>query len=324
MEQTNEHITEINTQQETTQEVLQEATQEVSQDMAEAMEQAVEVTPKKANPFVQLIKGLAYFLFFLAAQVIATFVLMIYYGIQKSMEYIAAGSQPAEHAREMSEYMQSQTLGNTNVLFLINALFLFLPLLIWFAIRKKNFFVETRMRKFSPKHLPILLLITLGIGLFVNSALNLLPTSWIASYSQDSSFAGEGTLIGSLVAQAIIAPLTEEITFRGLMLSRFNKGLPAWIGIVISSGLFGVMHGNPIWFVYAALLGVVFCLIANRTNSILSTIIIHALFNSLGTVLAYARFEVPGKPILAIICVIGAGILGVSLYWFFKATKATA
>ena len=316
MEQTNEQVTEINTQQETT--------QEVSQDMAEAMEQAVEVKPQKGNPYVQLIKGLAYFLFFLAAQAIATFVLMIYYGIQKSMEYLAAGSQPAEHAREMSEYMQSQTLGNTNGLFLIYALFLFLPLLIWFAIRKKNFFVETRMRKFSPKLLPILLLIALGIGLFANSALNLLPASWIASYSQASSFAGEGTLIGSLVAQAIIAPLTEELTFRGLMLSRFNKGLPAWIGIVISSGFFGVMHGNPIWFVYAALLGAVFCLIANRTNSILSTIMIHALFNSLGTVLVYAGFEVPGKPILAIVCVIGAGILGVSLYWFFKATKATA
>ncbi|MCR5501221.1 MAG: CPBP family intramembrane metalloprotease [Acetatifactor sp.] len=320
MEQTNEQITENYTQQETTQEVLQEATQ----DMAEAMEQAVEAKPQKGNPFVQLFKGLAYFLLFMVAQVVATFVLMIYYGIQKSMEYIAAGSQPAEHAREMSEYMQSQTLGNTNGLFLINALFLFLPLLIWFAIRKKNFFVETRMRKFSPKLLPILLLITLGIGLFANSTLNLLPTSWMASYSQDSSFAGEGTLIGSLVAQAIIAPLTEEITFRGLMLSRFNKGLPAWIGIVISSGLFGVMHGNPLWFVYAALLGAVLCLIANRTNSILSTIMIHALFNTLATVLVYAGFEVPGKPILAIVCVVGAGILGISLYWFFKATKATA
>ncbi len=320
MEQTNEHVTEINTQQETTQEVLQEATQ----DMAEAMEQAVEVTPQKGNPYLQLIKGLAYFLFFLAAQVIATFVLMIYYGIQKSMEYMAAGSHPAEHAWEVSEYMQSKAMGNTNGLFLINALFLFLPLLIWFAIRKKNFFVETRMRKFSPKLLPILLLITLGIGLFANSTLNLLPTSWMASYSQDSSFAGEGTLIGSLVAQAIIAPLTEEITFRGLMLSRFNKGLPAWIGIVISSGLFGVMHGNPLWFVYAALLGAVLCLIANRTNSILSTIMIHALFNTLATVLVYAGFEFPGKPILAIVCVVGAGILGVSLYWFFKATKATA
>ena len=312
MEQTNEQVTEINTQ------------QEVTPDMAEAMEQAVEVTPKKANPFVQLIKGLAYFLFFFATQVVAVVVLMIYYGIQKSMEYIAAGSQPAEHAWEVSKYMQDQAMANTNGLFLIHALFLFLSLLIWFAIRKKNFFVETRMRKFSPKLLPILLLIALGIGLFANSALNLLPASWVASYSQDSSFAGTGTLIGSLIAQAIIAPLTEELTFRGLMLSRFNKGLPTWIGIAISSIIFGVMHGNLIWFVYAALLGAVFCLIANRTNSILSTIMIHALFNSLGTVLAYAEFEVPGKPILAIVSVVGAGILGVSLYWFFKATKATA
>ena len=296
MEQTNEQVTEINTQQETTQ--------------------------GKANPYIQLIKGLAYFLFFFAAQAFATYVLMIYYGIQKSMEYIAAGSHPAEHAWEVSEYMQSKALGNMNGLFLINALFLFLPLLIWFAIRKKNFFVETRMRKFSPKLLPILLLITLGIGLFVNSALNLLPTSWIAGYAEDSSFINEGTLIGSLVAQAIIAPMTEELTFRGLMLSRFNKGLPTWIGIAISSCIFGVMHGNPIWFVYTALLGAVFCLIANRTNSILSTIMIHALFNALSTVLAYAELEVSGKPILAIVCVVGAGILGVSLYWFYKATKS--
>jgi membrane protease YdiL (CAAX protease family) len=297
---------------------------EGNDDIFLAEQTAVEETPKKANPFVQIIKGLAYFLFFLAAQIIATFIVMIGFGIKKAYEYAAMGMQPADAAREVAAYMESQTLSNTNLILFINAALLVLPLMIIFAIRKKNFFVETRMRKFSPKLLPILLLITLGIGLFANSTLNLLPTSWMASYSQDSSFAGEGTLIGSLVAQAIIAPLTEEITFRGLMLSRFNKGLPTWIGIVISSGFFGVMHGNLIWFVYAALLGAVLCLIANRTNSILSTIMIHALFNTLATVLVYAGFEAPGKPILAIVCVIGAGILGVSLYWFFKATKVTA
>ena len=296
---------------------------ETTDDIFLAEQTAVKETPKKANPFVQIIKGLAYFLFFLAAQIIATFIVMIGFGIKKAYEYAAMGMQPADAAREVAAYMESQTLSNTNLILFINAALLVLPLMIIFAIRRKNFFVETHIQKFSPKLLPVLFLILVGLVLFVNSVLNLLPASWMASYATDSSFINEGSLVASLIAQALCAPLTEELTFRGLMLSRFNKGLPVWVGITISSLLFGLIHGNFIWFIYAALLGATFCLIAIRTGSIIPTIMIHALFNAFGTGLSYARIGF-NIPIFIVCALVGFGILSLSLFWFFEATKKTA
>ena len=320
MDELNNQATEIET--EATSEIL--ATETKSTDDIFLTEQTVvKRDPAKPNPFVQIIKGLAYFLVFIGAQVAATMIVMIYFGVKKAFEYASMGIQPAEHAYEFAAYMESQTLGNMNLILFINTGILLLALLIWFAIRKKNIFVETRIHKFSPKLLPVLLLITVGLVFFINSVLNLLPEAWIASYSSDSSFINDGTLLASMIAQALCAPLTEEISFRGLMLSRFNKGLPAWIGIVISSVLFGLVHGNAIWFVYAALLGAIFCLIANRTGSILPTLLLHILFNAVGTGLSYSGVGFTTIA-YAIFALIGAGILAVGFTWFFKSTKSAS
>ena len=128
-----------------------------------------------------------------------------------------------------------------------------------------------------------------------------------------SSSLGKGTLLVALFTQAICAPLTEEITFRGLMLSRFNVSFPKWGGVFISSILFGVIHGNPVWFFYAALIGSVFCVVANRTGSILATLLLHGLFNGLSTVIS--RFTIRISYQLVIACLILGLLLTILGLW---------
>ncbi|MBP5282288.1 MAG: CPBP family intramembrane metalloprotease, partial [Lachnospiraceae bacterium] len=241
--------------------------------------------PEKPNPFIQIIKGFGYFLIFLAANTIVTFGLIVYYAVKSVMAAQAQGLP--YNPTTVTEEAQRQIYQNTNSLLILYTILFIIMLVIIFAIRKKNFFEETRLRSFSPKLLPALFVIALGLTLFINSALNLLPRGWLENYSESSSFISSGTLIGSLIAQALCAPITEELTFRGLMLSRFNKALPKWLGIAISSIFFGLVHGELIWFVYAACLGAFFCFIAEKTNSIIPTILLHAAFNTFGTVLSY-------------------------------------
>lgn len=175
----------------------------------------------------------------------------------------------------------------SNALLFLYGGILVLTLIILFAIRKKNFFEETHFQKFSIKFLPAIMIITLGAYVFTDAIVNLLPRSLLKSYEESSSFISEGSFVGSMIAQVIIAPLTEELIFRGLMLSRFNKALPSWMGITISSLLFGIMHGNLVWFVYAAVLGALFCIVAELTGSIFSTFLMHSLINACGTLSAY-------------------------------------
>jgi len=88
------------------------------------------------------------------------------------------------------------------------------------------------------------------------------------------------------VVAAVIAPVLEEILFRGLLQTAIRSYLtdleyrqPAWLSIVMSSGLFAAAHPNaghwPALFVLALCLGYAY----EKSGSLFRPIFIHALFN---------------------------------------------
>jgi glutamate-5-semialdehyde dehydrogenase len=88
-----------------------------------------------------------------------------------------------------------------------------------------------------------------------------------------------GSWLGVLLA-VIIAPFTEEIVFRGLILRGLLGRWKPWIAIAISSALFALMHFNPaqapIAFTFGAVLGWVYV----RTRSLGLCILGHAMNNA--------------------------------------------
>jgi membrane protease YdiL (CAAX protease family) len=91
----------------------------------------------------------------------------------------------------------------------------------------------------------------------------------------------------SLVAVAtLLVPLTEEALFRGGLFRYFRTRVPRWAAIALTSALFGALHVS--WGDHMAglpslapltVLAVIFCLAYERTGSIGTTIVAHALFN---------------------------------------------
>lgn len=121
--------------------------------------------------------------------------------------------------------------------------------------------------------------------LVVGIGLALLPTAWKESYDEAAAGVDSGTLVG-FVAVALVAPVVEELIFRGLMLNRLSRAMPGWLAVVLSAATFGVCHGHPVWFAYAFVLGVVFGWISLQTRSILPSILGHLTFNAIGQVLS--------------------------------------
>ncbi len=82
----------------------------------------------------------------------------------------------------------------------------------------------------------------------------------------------------------VLAPLAEEIFFRGLIQSTLRQytGRP-WVAILISSALFGVVH-SAVWTTIPSL--IVFAIILGynyeRTGRLLPSIVAHAIFNAIG------------------------------------------
>ena len=126
-----------------------------------------------------------------------------------------------------------------------------------------------------------------GFGLICGIALllllNLLPASMLESYAAQSSALTTGPFLPRLIAYALAAPLLEEMLFRGLIYNALRKGMGRAWAIGICSVIFGLMHGHPVWMVYAAVLGVLLCLLRDACSSLWAPIIFHICINLMGT-----------------------------------------
>ena len=74
----------------------------------------------------------------------------------------------------------------------------------------------------------------------------------------------------------------EETIYRGIMYYAFRR-YSIFAGVVISALSFGLMHLNFNQMLYAVYFGVIFALLVEATGSLVSTMIIHMLFNAIST-----------------------------------------
>jgi len=92
--------------------------------------------------------------------------------------------------------------------------------------------------------------------------------------------AGHDTsLWGSILALVIVAPVTEELLFRGLILRGFLSHYRVHTALVTSALLFGLFHLNPWQFVHTTAIGLLFAWWFLKTRSLIPCILGHALNN---------------------------------------------
>lgn len=91
-----------------------------------------------------------------------------------------------------------------------------------------------------------------------------------------------------VITAVIMAPIFEEIIFRGIMQKgMMNNGVEPWKAILLSSILFGLIHGNPWQFVGATLLGCVLGLVYYKTKSLLLPMLLHGFNNLCSAILIF-------------------------------------
>lgn len=105
---------------------------------------------------------------------------------------------------------------------------------------------------------------------------------------------------------AVLAPIVEEIVFRGAILRRLllwseektagnpdAKSRAAWMAIVISALYFSVVHMNPAQMPHAFLIGLLLGWLYYRTNSIVLCVILHFVNNSTAFLACYLMPDIP-------------------------------
>jgi uncharacterized protein len=91
------------------------------------------------------------------------------------------------------------------------------------------------------------------------------------------------TLIGWAVLICVLAPVVEEIFFRGFMFGAFVRRMPLVWAALLDGLVFGLGHAPaaPIQLLALGVFGVGLCLLYWRTQSIIPCMALHALNNSI-------------------------------------------
>ena len=97
-----------------------------------------------------------------------------------------------------------------------------------------------------------------------------------------------GNRLGYIVV-GLLAPLVEEVVFRGAILRALLKwNQNHWLCIAISAALFGLSHFNPAQTPHAFLAGLLLGWMYYRTGSIVPGVVVHWVNNSV----AYAMYNI--------------------------------
>lgn len=101
--------------------------------------------------------------------------------------------------------------------------------------------------------------------------------------------------ISALIAFVLVAPVTEELVFRGWLLKELQIEHGARTAVVWSSLLFGLAHvAQPSAVLYATVGGLVLGVVALRTRSTLGSIAMHAGVNAVPLLLPAELIRVEG------------------------------
>ncbi len=100
----------------------------------------------------------------------------------------------------------------------------------------------------------------------------------------------------SIIYSCLVAPVTEELLYRGFILKSFSR-VSQHFGIIISALFFGLSHGNIAQFILAFIMGIFMGYITIKHNSVLPSIIIHVAVNTLATLFSVTDNYLSGDEI---------------------------
>lgn len=130
----------------------------------------------------------------------------------------------------------------------------------------------------TPAGLIIYLVITVALTLLM---VNFFPNIDVKQ-AQEIGFSGINQryeYILAFLTLVVIAPIAEEIIFRGYLFSKMKKYLPVWISIIVTSLMFGFIHGQITVAVDTFALSIVLCVLRQITGGLWSPILLHMAKN---------------------------------------------
>jgi len=204
-------------------------------------------------------------------------------------------SWKALNAGATSDQVKEQLASVSLLLIVATIIVFFIITLIIFKAQKKDLLKRIQWNP-APRKSVYAFAALLALGLFLTAFLLIavIPQSWLADDAAGNAITSMSPLLVILI-MGIIAPIAEEIVFRGLMMTRLQARVAPWLAVTLTTLVFAVLHmGASVGHALTVLpFALSVCLVFLWTKSIRVTMFIHALYNTILVLVSVLATNLP-------------------------------
>jgi membrane protease YdiL (CAAX protease family) len=240
----------------------------------------------------KVFKVLLYCIGFAALNVIMQIIVTVPYSI--SYMIFSSGSQALSGNPNMVMQVNVEELTRSIMMPMMLSAIVLTFGIAWLihVLCKKNFYERLSLNKTTP---------FLAVTSFIAGLALQIPTSDFISFlehtgvmsdkiaeytkSMEAVMTGQSFLL-QIIVIGILAPVIEEIIFRGLVFDQLRKNIPLSLALIIQALLFGIAHLNLIQGLYAFLLGLLMGIALIRSRSLILPVAIHLGMNLSGVIIS--------------------------------------
>lgn len=164
--------------------------------------------------------------------------------------------------------------------------FLLSGFVVWFVFAKdvikkaEKQAKEKEYKTHKPMFFVLMAVGTLAMALGLNELYEVLGvTDMSASYQEVVAMQYAAALPLGLLVNGIIAPIAEEIVFRGVVFNRMKKSMNYQVALMGSACIFGVYHGNGVQGTYGFLMGCVIAYLYEHFGTFAVPVVAHIISN---------------------------------------------
>lgn len=180
-----------------------------------------------------------------------------------------------------------QKTNNMLYVLLSSQVMLVLPGIFYIIVNKLNLRKTIRFHKIKISNIILIILFSYMI-LPLMSLVNLISMLFVQNDIQNTveEILSQNPLYISVLTIALIPAIFEEFVYRGIFYNEYRK-VNLRKGILLSACLFALLHLNFNQFFYAFLMGAIFALLIEATDSIVSSMVVHFMINGTSVINAY-------------------------------------
>ena len=167
-----------------------------------------------------------------------------------------------------------------------------IPPIYFLAIKEQPIFESLRIKRVSLPTIKNTLIFSTGVLIAFDTLDRIIhkfipPPDYIIDLGEIMKPDSTLGYIFLFLAVVIVAPIGEEIVFRGFLqrfLEKYWKDITR--AVLVTSLFFAMIHFNPFWTIQIYLLGVILGFLAWKTKSVIPSIILHIVNNGSAFILA--------------------------------------